>query len=173
MTADGKPVTDLTQADFEVKEDGVVQTIRSFEAVRHTAQPVGIARRNPSTVAESEAMIADPRRRVFVVFLDTFHVERMEAMWVRKQLLAFFKDSLGPDTTAVHATHLTETDRSLLGESGATACFCPTTEADLADGIGPARELLDAGCRLSLGSDQHAVIDPLVITARSTFRGTC
>jgi cytosine/adenosine deaminase-related metal-dependent hydrolase len=41
-------------------------------------------------------------------------------------------------------------------------CFCPTTEADLADGIGPARELAEAGSPLSLGSDQHAVIDPLV-----------
>jgi VWFA-related protein len=98
VTADGKPVTDLTEADFEVKEDGVVQKIRSFEAIRHDLHPtVGAPRRNPSTVAESEAMIADPQRRVFVVFLDTYHVERADAMWVRKQLLAFFKDSLGPD----------------------------------------------------------------------------
>src|SRR5690242_18673560 len=82
VTADGKPVTDLTQADFEVKEDGVVQAIRSFESVRHDLRPtVGAApRRNPSTIAESEAMASDPRRRVFVVFLDTFHVEKMEAM---------------------------------------------------------------------------------------------
>jgi formiminoglutamate deiminase len=68
---------------------------------------------------------------------------------------------LGPRTTAVHATHLTSGDVALLGESGVSACFCPSTERDLADGIGPARALLDAGARLSLGSDQHAVIDLL------------
>ncbi|USQ76159.1 formimidoylglutamate deiminase [Ornithinimicrobium cryptoxanthini] len=73
---------------------------------------------------------------------------------------------LGPNLTAVHATHLTETDIGLLGGAHATACFCPTTERDLADGIGPARALADAGVRLSLGSDQHAVID-LIEEARA------
>jgi formiminoglutamate deiminase len=67
---------------------------------------------------------------------------------------------LTPRTTAVHATHLSDKDIELLGEARSTACFCPTTERDLADGIGPARRLFDAGVRLSLGSDQHAVIDP-------------
>jgi formiminoglutamate deiminase len=67
--------------------------------------------------------------------------------------------ALGPATTAVHATHLTENDISLLGRAGATACFCPTTERDLADGIGPARALHDGGSPLALGSDQHAVVD--------------
>jgi cytosine/adenosine deaminase-related metal-dependent hydrolase len=38
-------------------------------------------------------------------------------------------------------------------------CFCPTTERDLADGIGPARALADAGSPLCLGSDSHAIID--------------
>jgi len=85
------------------------------------------------------------------------------------QLLAD-SGALGPDTTAVHATHLTSTDVELLGSSRTAACFCPTTEADLADGIGPARELLDAGAPLSLGSDQHAVVDPLV-EARSLEYG--
>ncbi len=65
---------------------------------------------------------------------------------------------LGPSFTAVHGTHLSAHDVELLHES--VVCFCPTTERDLADGIGPARELHDAGVRLSLGSDQHAVIDP-------------
>ena len=69
---------------------------------------------------------------------------------------------LGPHTTAVHATHLSEKDIRLLGSAGVTACFCPSTEADLADGIGPARELADAGSPISLGSDQHAVVDPLL-----------
>jgi len=68
---------------------------------------------------------------------------------------------LGPATTAVHATHLTSGDIAALGSSGTGACFCPTTERDLADGIGPARALHDAGVPLSLGSDQHAVIDLL------------
>ncbi|GAB3138766.1 formimidoylglutamate deiminase [Micromonospora sonneratiae] len=66
---------------------------------------------------------------------------------------------LGPATTAVHATHLTDADLARLGGTGTGACFCPTTERDLADGIGPARELVDAGSPLSLGSDSHAVID--------------
>lgn len=73
---------------------------------------------------------------------------------------------LGPLTSAVHATHLTGSDIATLGRTGTTSCFCPTTERDLADGIGPARALLDAGSGLSLGSDQHAVID-LIEEARA------
>ena len=67
--------------------------------------------------------------------------------------------ALGPLSTAVHATHLAAADIALLGRSATAACFCPTTEADLADGIGPARALADAGCRLTVGSDSQAVID--------------
>lgn len=66
---------------------------------------------------------------------------------------------LGPLTTVVHATHLTDRDIATLGASRTTVCFCPTTERDLADGIGPARLLSVAGSPLSLGSDQHAVVD--------------
>jgi formiminoglutamate deiminase len=66
---------------------------------------------------------------------------------------------LGPATTAVHATHLSDDDRTLLGDTDTAVCFCPTTERDLADGIGPARALVDAGSPLCLGSDSHAVID--------------
>jgi formiminoglutamate deiminase len=66
---------------------------------------------------------------------------------------------LGPRTSAVHATHLTPFDVGLLGGSATYSCFCPTTERDLADGIGPSVALRDAGSRLTLGSDSHAVID--------------
>jgi cytosine/adenosine deaminase-related metal-dependent hydrolase len=61
--------------------------------------------------------------------------------------------------TAIHVTHATERDRALLGEAGATCCLCPTTERDLADGIGPAAALREAGARLAVGSDSQAVID--------------
>ncbi|MFF9376842.1 formimidoylglutamate deiminase [Streptomyces griseoluteus] len=68
---------------------------------------------------------------------------------------------LGPGTTGVHNTHLTGEDITLLGGSGTGTCMCPTTERDLADGIGPAAALQGAGSPLSLGSDSHAVIDLL------------
>jgi formiminoglutamate deiminase len=67
--------------------------------------------------------------------------------------------ALRPATTAVHATHLTAGDLGLLASSGAGACLCPTTERDLADGIGPARALADDGVALSLGTDSNAVVD--------------
>ncbi|MET9495081.1 formimidoylglutamate deiminase [Streptomyces sp. NPDC006552] len=67
---------------------------------------------------------------------------------------------LGARTTGVHNTHLTPADIALIGGSGTGTCMCPTTERDLADGIGPAVALQQAGSPLSLGSDSHAVIDP-------------
>jgi formiminoglutamate deiminase len=62
--------------------------------------------------------------------------------------------------TAVHATHVGDEDVILLGGAGACCCLCPTTERDLADGIGPARRLAEAGAGLAVGSDSQAVIDP-------------
>lgn len=64
--------------------------------------------------------------------------------------------------SAVHSTHLTPEDITSLGQARALVVMCPSTEADLADGIGPARELSDAGATIALGTDQHAVIDPWV-----------
>ncbi|GAA4595413.1 formimidoylglutamate deiminase [Planotetraspora phitsanulokensis] len=68
---------------------------------------------------------------------------------------------LGPRSTAVHATHLSDVDVALLGGSTTHVCMCPTTERDLADGIGPARRLFDAGSPITLGSDSQAVVDLL------------
>lgn len=69
---------------------------------------------------------------------------------------------LSPRLSAVHATHLREEDIALLGATGTSVVMCPTTEADLGDGIGPAHALAQAGARIALGSDQHAVLDPFL-----------
>lgn len=74
---------------------------------------------------------------------------------------------LGPRTTAVHATHLTDEDLSDLDRTATGVCFCPTTERDLGDGIGPAAALLAGRGLFSLGSDSHAMID-LFEEARAT-----
>ncbi|MBO0851158.1 MAG: formimidoylglutamate deiminase, partial [Pseudonocardia sp.] len=72
--------------------------------------------------------------------------------------------ALGERTTAVHATHLTGEDIALLGGSRTAVCACPSTEADLGDGIGPFHELAEAGAPLIVGSDQHALTDLLAET---------
>lgn len=63
--------------------------------------------------------------------------------------------ALSQQFTAVHATHVSDDDVELLNRSRSTVCLCPTTERDLADGIGPASRF----GRLAIGSDSHAVID--------------
>jgi formiminoglutamate deiminase len=100
----------------------------------------------------------------------------LEAYGVTPARLLADHGLLGPTSTLVHATHLTDDDIGLIGRAGASTSFCPTTERDLGDGIGPARTLADAGVALSLGSDSHAVIDPfeemraLELDQRSTAR---
>lgn len=69
---------------------------------------------------------------------------------------------LGPGTTVVHATHVSDRDVALLGGARSAVCACPSTEADLADGIGRFAELRAAGTPVCLGTDQHAHGDLLV-----------
>jgi formiminoglutamate deiminase len=69
--------------------------------------------------------------------------------------------ALGPRSSAVHATHLTDGDIKALAGSRTSVCMTPTTERDLADGIGRARELAELGSLLTLGSDSNAVVDLL------------
>lgn len=64
------------------------------------------------------------------------------------------------NTVAVHATHLTAKDIEILSSHGSSVAFCPTTEADLADGIGPAGTLFSYGVPLCIGSDENVSIDP-------------
>ncbi len=74
--------------------------------------------------------------------------------------LLHYEGALSDRFTAVHATHLSQADIALLGGARAYCCLCPTTERDLADGIGPARRLRDAGATLTLGSDSNAIVEP-------------
>jgi formiminoglutamate deiminase len=89
------------------------------------------------------------------------NADTIEAHGVTPTALLAEAGALSARFTAIHATHVTPQDIALLGGAGATVCLCPTTERDLADGIGPARALADGGAGLALGSDSHAVIDLL------------
>ncbi|GAB2550607.1 formimidoylglutamate deiminase [Rhodanobacter koreensis] len=61
----------------------------------------------------------------------------------------------------VHATHLTAAEAVRIARSGAVAGLCPTTEANLGDGLFPLADYLDAGGTLGIGSDSHISISPV------------
>lgn len=65
---------------------------------------------------------------------------------------------LDPATTLVHATHLTANEVRAIADSKAGVCICPSTEADLGDGLGPVRELFDAAVPMSLGTDGQTLL---------------
>jgi formimidoylglutamate deiminase len=63
--------------------------------------------------------------------------------------------------TLVHATHLTGAEVQGIADSGATVAICPTTEANLGDGLFPLRAYLDAGGRWGVGSDSQISVSPI------------
>ncbi|HEY3637293.1 MAG TPA: formimidoylglutamate deiminase [Rhizomicrobium sp.] len=58
----------------------------------------------------------------------------------------------------VHATHMLESETTRLAQSGAAAGLCPVTEANLGDGVFPARTYLDAYGRFGIGTDSNVRI---------------
>ncbi|MBK7144608.1 MAG: formimidoylglutamate deiminase [Xanthomonadales bacterium] len=63
--------------------------------------------------------------------------------------------------TLVHATHLSAPEVERIAQSGATVCLCPSTEANLGDGLFPLPEYLAAQGSFSIGSDSHISVSPV------------
>ena len=63
--------------------------------------------------------------------------------------------------TLVHATHLNAPEVQGIARSGATVAICPTTEANLGDGLFPLRDYLNAGGQWGVGSDSHISVSPV------------
>jgi VWFA-related protein len=110
-SADGKPVTDLTEADFEVLEDGVAQQIETFERVDIAGHTPLERRRDPNNVAEMRAQAENPRARVFVIFLDTYNTEMTGSHRMQRSLVSMLDQMLAPDDLfAVMTPHMSPSD---------------------------------------------------------------
>jgi VWFA-related protein len=96
-THNGQPVLDLTAEDFEIREDGKVQAIQSFEHI--VVAPAGQQAQTsePNTIDASRQQVANPRNRVFVLFLDAPHVSMEAAVHAREPLIRLIDRMLGPD----------------------------------------------------------------------------
>ncbi|MDJ0906174.1 MAG: formimidoylglutamate deiminase [Woeseiaceae bacterium] len=67
---------------------------------------------------------------------------------------------VGGNWCLVHATHMDAEETLALAATGAVVCVCPSTEANLGDGLFPLRDFLSAGGRIAIGSDSHISINP-------------
>lgn len=94
---DGKIVDDLKAAEVELTEDGVKQTIESFERVVVRPPVSQDLRAEPNTVEESRQMAADPRARIFVIFLDTYHTSFNNAARMQSTVQQFVDRVVGQD----------------------------------------------------------------------------
>ncbi len=96
-TRNGQPVLDLTANDFEVFEDGKAQSVQSFERVVISPAGPEALRSEPNTIEASRQLVANPRNRVFVLFLDTKHVSVSGGWHAREPIIRMIDRVLGPD----------------------------------------------------------------------------
>ena len=67
---------------------------------------------------------------------------------------------VGENWCLVHATHIDDHEIELIARSGAVVALCPSTEANLGDGLFPLQHYLEQGGRIAIGSDSHVSINP-------------
>jgi VWFA-related protein len=120
-TRNGTTLTDLQKDDFEIVEDGAPQTIDAFEHVMVTGSVPQEVRREPTSVAESRAMLENPRARVFVLFLDYYHVDVGGSSNMREKLVDALDRFLGPeDLFAVMTPEMSARDLSFARKTTTT-----------------------------------------------------
>ena len=96
-TKNGVPVHDMTAADFEVFEDNAPQKIESFEHIVVDTGGPPDERAEPTSVTAANALAADPRRRVFVIYLDINHVSFEGAHAIKEPLIDFMQRVMSDD----------------------------------------------------------------------------
>ncbi|MDO8680532.1 MAG: VWA domain-containing protein [Acidobacteriota bacterium] len=119
----GNPVADLKQTDFEVFEDNKPQTVETFRLVKidQTTVPA-YTQRSPRSRNDEETAAADENSRIFVFFLDDYHVRKDSSMAVRKPIVEFIANQLGPSDligvmyplTPIDAVVLTRNHQSVI-----------------------------------------------------------
>jgi formimidoylglutamate deiminase len=152
-------------ADFEALLDAVMADIPSGEAGR---LGVGVAIHSVRAVPRSwfGPLAAMARARGLPLHVHASE-QPAEVEMTRRHAgcspiaLLDAEGVLGPDCSVVHATWCDDDDLARLARSGATVVLCPTTEGDLGDGFPRTEAMWRRGIPLAIGSDSHAVIDPL------------
>jgi VWFA-related protein len=127
-TKDGRVVEGLTVDDFELFEDGVPQKIDTFEHVKPVFGPY-TARTQPSNQRDMIAAVANPRNRIFLIFLDAPWVDFESSHEINGPLADFLRNDLADDdlvgimTPAMTAKQVTFGKRTEVLEGGLKALW--------------------------------------------------
>jgi VWFA-related protein len=102
----GQPVTDLTAADFEVRESGKVQTIDAFQLIRtNDGLDDPDAARDIQSLDDQKRETARLDNRLFVIYLDDYHVRAGNSVGIREQLARFVRELTPHDLVALMRPH--------------------------------------------------------------------
>jgi VWFA-related protein len=112
---DGTFIEGLRAEDFQVLEDGTPQTIESFEFVRIDPNPLDSERRDPTSQADGDQQAADPRNRVFVVYLDLTNTTVAGGRQARQPLVDFLRRTIGARDLFTVMTPLTAAGQLVFG----------------------------------------------------------
>lgn len=156
QTARDEPLTTVGAALHSLRAVALGDLSRIAEATAELGRDVPIHVHAAEQTGEVDAALAEHGARPVALLLDNAPVD---SRWC-----------------VIHATHMDAGEIRDLAASGAVAGLCPTTEANLGDGMFALSAFREAGGRIAIGSDSHVSIDPrselslLEYTARLTTR---
>ncbi len=164
---DGRPLSER-QRRFGLSLDAYMHLLESLAALESRRLHVGIALHSLRAVPEAamREVLASPwaTGRVVHIHIAEQIGEVQDCLGVRDaRPVQWLFDHADVDShwCLVHATHLEDSEMRAIARSGAVAGLCPTTEANLGDGLFPLGGYLDADGTFGIGSDSHISVSPV------------
>ncbi|KQQ47421.1 N-formimino-L-glutamate deiminase [Duganella sp. Leaf126] len=160
------PLTPAQQR-FRTDADDVLRVIEALAGLRDGQTEVGVAPHSlrAASLAQIGAVVAalPPGRPVHLHIAEQQAEVRQSLAQTGRRPVELLYDQVPVDGRwcLVHATHLTPGEVRSIAASGAVAGLCPTTEANLGDGVFPLQAFLAAGGRFGIGSDSHVSHSPV------------
>ena len=155
------------QGRFRTGVDDVLGIVDALEPLRNGQVEVGAAPhslRAASIAQVRELAAALPKDRPLHIHIAEQQGEVEQCLaYAGKRPVEYLMDQVALDARwcLVHATHLNDGEVQALARSGAIAGLCPTTEANLGDGLFPLAPFIAAGGRFGVGSDSHVSQSPV------------
>ncbi|MFC5480314.1 formimidoylglutamate deiminase [Massilia suwonensis] len=155
------------QQRFQTDVDTVLRIVEALAPLRNGQLEVGAAPHSLRAVSVrqiQELMAALPKERPLHIHIAEQQGEVQQSLdFCGRRPVEYLFDQLAVDARwcLVHATHLNEGEIAQLAASGAVAGLCPTTEANLGDGLFPLGDYLAQGGRWGIGSDSHVSQSPV------------